>query len=250
MALKKTDAIVLRSIKQGETSKILTLYTRSFGKIKVIAKGARSARSRYGGTLEPPNCISIVYYEKETRDLQFLSQADLIEPFHAIKKDLTRTGLALAVCELVGNVTPDHEANPVLFKLQLTALRSIGENRNALNVFRGFEVRLFENLGFRPDFSACLQCGRQEASHGRFSLEQGGYRCPDCGDLSIQSMNLSNDAITGLRRLQMTPSANLDALVFTETVQAEIDKFLDGYLKYHVEGSRDLKSIEFLRKIT
>jgi DNA repair protein RecO (recombination protein O) len=250
MSLKKTDAIVLRSIKQGETSKILILYSRNFGKIKVIAKGARGAKSRYGGTLEPPNCIAIVYYEKETRDLQFLSQADLIEPFYAIKKDLVRTGLAMAVCELVSSATPDHEANPLLFKLQLASLQSIDKNSDPVNVFRSFEARLFENLGFRPDFTACLQCGRQGTGDVHFTFEHGGFSCSDCHNLSIRGMNLSGETIAGLRRLQITTFPNLDSIVMTDTVQAEVDRFLDRYLKYHVEDLRDLKSLEFLRKIT
>jgi len=249
MPLKKTDAIVLRSIKQGETSKILTLYSRSFGKIKVIAKGARGARSRYGGTLETPNCIAIVFYEKETRDLQYLSQADLIEPFHAIKKDLVRTGLALAVCELINGVTPDHEADPLLFKLHFFALKGIEESSIPFDVFRGFQVRLFENLGFRPDFSGCLQCGNQGVVSARFSIEQGGYLCENCYHPSSQGMALSNGAITGLRRLQMTSFQNLDGLRLEDTVQAEIDGFLDVFLKYHVDGLRDLKSLKFLRNI-
>ena len=61
-----TDAIVLRSMKYGETSKIVTLYSKKFGKIKVIAKGARSAKSKFGASLEPMMHSSVIFYKKGT----------------------------------------------------------------------------------------------------------------------------------------------------------------------------------------
>ncbi len=81
MSLQKTQAVVLKTQRLGETSKILTLYSQKFGKIKVVAKGARGLKSRFYGTLEPLNHISIVYYFKETRELQLLSQADICVKF-------------------------------------------------------------------------------------------------------------------------------------------------------------------------
>ena len=78
--IESTDAIVLRAIKYGDTSKIVTLYTRRFGKVAVIAKGARSAKSKFGSALEPMSLIQAVFYRKENREVQLLSQADLLHP--------------------------------------------------------------------------------------------------------------------------------------------------------------------------
>ena len=64
-----SDAIVLRSIDYGETSRIVTLFTRERGKIGVMAKGARANRSRFGSTLEPLSHINVVLYYKPGRDL-------------------------------------------------------------------------------------------------------------------------------------------------------------------------------------
>ena len=62
MAIKKAEAIILHSRKQGETSKILTLYTREFGKMSAMAKGSRGTRSKYLGALETFNHVSLVFY--------------------------------------------------------------------------------------------------------------------------------------------------------------------------------------------
>ena len=94
MSLQKSEAIILKTQRLGETSKILTLYSRKFGKMKVVAKGSRGLKSRFFGTLEPLNHIAIVYYFKETRELQLLSQADIIHAFVNLKDNLEKYSLA------------------------------------------------------------------------------------------------------------------------------------------------------------
>ena len=80
MAILRTEAVVMKGWKLGETSKILSLFTRDFGKVKVVAKGGRGSKSKFKGCLEPLTHLRIFYYDKRTRDLQLLSQADLIDP--------------------------------------------------------------------------------------------------------------------------------------------------------------------------
>lgn len=66
----RTDAVVLRGMDYGETSRILTLFTRRHGIIGAIAKGVRRPGSRFGSTLQPLSVIQAVYYYKAERDLQ------------------------------------------------------------------------------------------------------------------------------------------------------------------------------------
>ena len=73
----RTEAIVLRTMKYRETSRIATLYTKERGKVSVIAKGARDGKSRMGGALQPMNHVVALVYMKESRDLQLLTQCDL-----------------------------------------------------------------------------------------------------------------------------------------------------------------------------
>ena len=112
MAILKTEAVVLKGWKLGETSKIVSLYTRDFGKVKVVAKGGRGPKSKFKGCLEPLTHIRIVYYDKRTRDLQLLSQADLIDPYLHIVGNVERTSLGLATAELVNKAVAGEEPFP------------------------------------------------------------------------------------------------------------------------------------------
>lgn len=249
MPLKKTEAIILKSQRQGETSKILTLYTRAFGKLTVIAKGARSMRSKFGGSLEPLNYISIVFYEKETREIQLLSQADIIEFFAGIKQSLEKTALAMAVCELVNNLEIGIEPNPNLFKLHLEALRAINKNDNPMNVLRAFQVKLLNNLGIRPDLTTCSKCKDQKRGTVAFDITQGSFICEACSQNQASGMILSADSFDALRLFQRDSLANLNGLLTSPISQQQVDGFIAAYLKYHVEGLRDLKAIKFFRKL-
>ena len=68
----KTDAIVLKSMRFRETSKIVTFYTRRYGKIAAVAKGARETKNKFGAALEPMTGVNLVFYKKEQRDLQLV----------------------------------------------------------------------------------------------------------------------------------------------------------------------------------
>jgi DNA repair protein RecO (recombination protein O) len=78
----------------GDSSSIALLFTEDLGKISVIVKGARSPKSKYGKIVDPLNYLSVVLYKKETRDLQLLSGADIIEHYPAMKNDLNKLGYA------------------------------------------------------------------------------------------------------------------------------------------------------------
>ena len=119
-----TDAIVLRSMKYGETSKIVTLYSKKFGKIRVMAKGARSAKSKFGASLEPMMHSSIILYKKEQRDLHLLSKSELSRPFLKFGGNGDRLAAGLALVELVNLVMHDEEENLPMFGLLVEALES------------------------------------------------------------------------------------------------------------------------------
>ncbi|NIR49982.1 DNA repair protein RecO [candidate division KSB1 bacterium] len=250
MPLQKTEAIVLKSIKQGETSKILTLYTRHFGKIKVIAKGARSSRSRFGGSLEPLTYISIVYYEKESRDLQILSQADIIESFARNKQELETTTISMAACELIDRLEFGVAPSPLLFKLLLETIRSInGHTERPMNCLRALQVRLLDSLGIKPDLNACMKCRQPSQAQVLFDVVSGGYICQKCRKPTTRGMLLSKEALDGLKDFQTTPLSRLNGLLTSNRDQQQVDHFLFTYLRYHVEGFRELNALKFYKRI-
>src|SRR3989304_285501 len=141
--LTKTDAVVLKSMKFRDTSKIVTFYTRRYGKLKGVAEGARETKSKFGASLEPMTLLSLVLYKKEHRDLQLISQADILHRHKSIHSDFDRMPVALSVIELLNRLTHEEEENALLYALVLETLDAIDRApRNAVNVLFAFELRV------------------------------------------------------------------------------------------------------------
>jgi DNA repair protein RecO (recombination protein O) len=149
--IAESEAIVLRAIKHGETSKIVTLYTRSFGKVNVIAKGARDMKSKFGGALEMFARVSVVFYKKERAEagLYLLSKAELIDPHRGILSDLDRIESATSVCELILRAIHDEEEHSEIFDLLSATLSEIvkGSTSPILMQFE-FYLEFLKTMGF------------------------------------------------------------------------------------------------------
>lgn len=250
MPLQRTEAIILKSLNHGETSKILTVYTRARGKIALMAKGARNIKSRFGGTLEPLNHVTILYYEKQSRDIQLLSQADILAAFSNIKKDLERTAYALATCELINQLEVGQEPNPLLFRLLSSTLQNMdAPTSRAVNIFRAFQIHIFDIMGFRPHFEVCVGCQRRLEGTVRFDLGEGGLVCDACLRPNAASLVLSQEAVHALRHLQKVHLSKLGDILPSPAAQNQVDSFLRTYLHHHVEGVKELKALQFLRQI-
>ena len=99
MNLRATRAVVSRTMKMSNSSKLVSLITEKHGLVKVVAKGARRPKSKFGAALEPITLINCMYHYRDNRDLQTISNADIIEAFTNIKSDI----FLLSIGYCVGN---------------------------------------------------------------------------------------------------------------------------------------------------
>jgi DNA repair protein RecO (recombination protein O) len=262
--LEKTEAIVLKSMKYRDTSKIVAFYTKEYGKLKGIAKGARTPKNKFGSALEPMTYSMLVIYKKEHRDLHLISQCDAIDSFRNLTEDLDRMSSALAVLELVNLVTHDEERNPVLFSLILETLNALNSSlKNYGTYLSAFRLRLAAVFGYAPDFDRCLECGKPVLIDGGerqfyFNVARGAVFCnkclsPDSDDARFLKENmaitrLSAPGLRIIRRLYLANYATLGNLEFDSRIGNEIDELIRSYLKYHFDGLKPLKSTEIIQQ--
>lgn len=143
----KEVGIILKRRNSGEADRILTVLTESNGKIKVKAPSVRKILSRRSSHVELLNLVVLTLYRKSLPSLPILTEADSIERFSAIKKDLSRIGFAYYMCELVSSLCPLNQENREVFFLLRDTLFSLRKgNYNSLILY--FEKRLLSSLGF------------------------------------------------------------------------------------------------------
>lgn len=183
----ESEAIVLRAMKHGETSKIVTLYTRQFGKLNVIAKGARDMKSKFGGALEMFARVNAVFYKKERAEagLYLLSKADLLDAQSGILKDLDRIEAATAICELVLRAMHDEEEHPEIFDLLSATLGEIskGTNTPALLQFE-YYLEFLRTMGFELSEN---ELQRLSPAARAWLLHDGALKVPERTEQELQS---------------------------------------------------------------
>ncbi|KAA3658959.1 MAG: DNA repair protein RecO, partial [Calditrichaeota bacterium] len=160
MALEKHRAVVLRTMKYGETSKIVTLYSLRAGLIKLVAKGVRKSKSRLGGILEPLNIVEVIFYHKSQRELHTLNQTSIIFSPIQLRRDAEDTLLAYACCEMITRVQMLHDENSEVYHLLEETIKifnsSIPETRRIY--FLTYQLQLLRSIGLDPGFEACVRC--------------------------------------------------------------------------------------------
>jgi DNA repair protein RecO (recombination protein O) len=255
----RTEAVILRTLKYGETSKILHFYTRSFGRLSVMAKGARGKNSRFGSSLEPMNIVSAVLYKHEHRDLHLLSECDIILPLRTLTENLEKMAVAMSVIGLVDTIAHSEERNEILFGALIETLRGVNDATNdAVPALYFFEVRLLEILGFRPDFRICQRCsvpvgdlasrGTQE---GRYGLGYAGVICPACVRKGHGARKVALQTVRVLQWLQDCSSAQHALHVsLSGQLKQEVAESLRLFLRHHIEGFRDPRSEEVFSSIS
>ncbi|MDA0875425.1 MAG: DNA repair protein RecO, partial [Bacteroidetes bacterium] len=168
-----TEAIVLRSIDYGETSRIVNLFTRKLGRIGVMAKGARAARSRFGSTLETMSRIDAVIHFRPGRDLQNLSEASHTAHHHTLRSDLERMQIGFRMVELVTALLPEREPNEGIYSLLTACLTALDQAPGRTgNVWPFFQLRVATLLGFGPSISR-ERVLALEGEHGILDLRSG-----------------------------------------------------------------------------
>jgi DNA repair protein RecO (recombination protein O) len=232
MAAEKALALVLRTTDWSETSRICTLWTREFGKVRALAKGGRRLKSAFESALDLLTVCSIVLLRKSTGGLDLLTEAQVLQRFGRLTTDLPALYAAYYLAELLADWTEENDPHPVLFEEALATLGMLGQP----DVLTGprlarFEMVLLRELGYRPALEACAACGAALAPERLgFSAAEGGAVCAACQSLARDRRPLSAAAWRALRLLDDPGEAWRQ---LTDAAQrAEVRQVLNQYVTY------------------
>jgi len=181
VSLVSTPAIVLRTYRYSETSKIVRLATRDYGVQSAIAKGVLRPRSPFGAALETLSEGVAQLYHKETRELQTLAAFDVIQLRRDLAGDLGRFAGAAALSEVMLKMAPPAPL-PAAYQAFIAGLDALA--RAKLGEADAVAVRwlwlLVGVLGFAPQLDACVRDGNAVSGTVAFSIAEGGVLCAKC----------------------------------------------------------------------
>lgn len=240
-----TSAIVFRSVDYQESSKIVTLFTKEHGKIAVIVRGAKKPKSKFSGLIEVGNLLDVVYYHKDSRSVQILSEASLLEKTLNIRTDFEKMSTAVSVIELIGQLLHDDEVNKPLFMFTHNFLLWLDQSDHSppQRIFPYVQIRLANLTGIGLQ----LELTENSTSQSVFFNISSGSITPK--STSSHAFKLTEKQLQYIYLALQDKGARVFDLSLSNGEFKELIKHLDRYFKYHVEGLRDRKSDAIFEQI-
>jgi DNA repair protein RecO (recombination protein O) len=239
--LYRDEAIVLRTHKLGEADRIITLLTRSNGRVRAVAKGVRRTSSRFGSRLEPFTHVDLQL--AEGRNLDTITQAETKSAFSsALGADYERYTAGTAMLETAERLVSE-EKQPSLqqFLLLVGGLRAMaaGDHRPG-QILDSYLLRSLAVAGYAPSFDACAHCGL-EGPHRWFNPSMGGMLCTTCR--LPGSASPSQQAIAAMSALLTGDWPVVEAADPRQLREAS--GLVSAFLHWHLErGLRSLEHVE------
>jgi DNA repair protein RecO (recombination protein O) len=257
VALVESDAMVLRHVRQGDTSHVVTLLARDTGKVAVLAKGSRTPGSRFGAGLDLFSVSHIRYRARPSADLVFLDGCELRKSFADLARDVFAYAAAGVCAELVERLVPEGGSSAEIFDLLLEAWTALvetvplppGEELRAVALPVAFQMKLMDVLGIAPELTGCVVCGNEDLGGSTsLSASRGGSCARDAAGRAAD-VSAPGGGVPARGALRGVVPSDDDAAP-RKVVVMESRAALDALLEYHHHGRPGaLKSRRFGRAL-
>lgn len=239
--IREFEGIIVSVTPYGETSKILNVLTKDLGIVGVMAKGAKSMKSRFRSVTEKftIGVFSVYYHEGK---LSTLIQADVTEPLVNIKKDIVKIGYLTYIVELAHQTAKQNQDNHI-YGVLISTIKKIDEGLDPMIMTNILELKMLDYLGVGIDLDRCIKCGNTKDII-TINGDAGGYICKNCR---------TNEEIYDIKTIKMfrmyyyVEVDSISDLKVSAEVASNINKILTDY--YDRYTGLYLKSKEFLNSI-
>src|ERR1700758_1704927 len=233
MALRESEAIVLRSYPLREADLLVTLFTRIEGKVRGVARSAKKSKRRFGGALEPLTYVRAFYDVRERRELARLDSCEVLESPMASEGSYARAVALGHIAELLDELLPDHEANDAIFRLTLSVLHVL-TGAEVWMPITYFELWLTRLVGFLPELDECVVCGRNlNGSRAYFHALADGLMC--AADKRLGSAEISSQSREVAAQMFRASVETFAGTPWRKGRGADLRKFLIQILQRHIE---------------
>lgn len=242
------EGVVLRETDTKETDKILTVLTKTEGKLAVIARGARRKNSRIAAASQ-----LLVYSEMtlfQRGNWSILDEASTLELFPGVRQDIELLALGSYFAEMTELLTEEEVPAPQVLSLLLNALYALGTlHKEQKQVKAAFELRLLTLAGFEPFLERCAVCGREAPEAPMLDVVQGVLHCGNCvlpGRRGL-SMPLCAASLEAMRHVVICPPKKLYAFSLPEEAQRSMADAAEAFSAAQLE--RGFRTLDFYKTL-
>ena len=224
----------------SENDKIIVMYSKDNGIIRCVAKGVKKTKSKLGGRMEL--LINNNLLLSKGKNLDIVSQAEVLNSFRHIRLDFSRLGFAMYCAELIGIFGSENDPNSEsIYKLFLETLGKIDETsgkNNLLDIIIDFQLKLMDITGYKLATNYCSCCGKSYNDNFRFSVSSGGMVCDECANFNSVSKEKTKQIYNVLNKISNDIPLSEKEYCF---------EVLKDYIIYH--SDKKIKTLSFLSMI-
>lgn len=242
-------ALVVDSRDYAESDKIVTFFCQEIGKMGALARGAHRSKKRFLNKLEIFSFVQITYSRSSTGSLAVLTEAELVNSFISLRTSLERYQTASIIREYLLLSTSETAGDDHLFQLALWALHTLDTSDNRKRTLALFLVKLFDVLGYRPDFSTCQLCMRPAPASQPvvFDVHNGGMVCNQCSSAgSTGTAPMAAGTTRMINTVQQQPIARLNRFKPSGIVLEQMLDYAHRYSRHLFQ--RDIHSWKWLAR--
>lgn len=230
-----TKVIILRMVDYQDSSYILTVLSEEHGKIALIAKGAKRPKNKLSGILQVGSILDVVYYYKQTRSVQTLTEASTEFSADIFRKHFERAAVLYAVLELLGQLVHDNEVNTPIFSFADNFIQWLGKADEVQpQIFPYAQLRLAEITGI-----GLIDIRDNENQRAYLNIESGNISAHSEGELSYK---LTENQTLFVTLALHSRSSSIFKVVLENAELKQLVQRIDIYFKYHIEGYKERKS--------
>ena len=247
MSIHKTDAILLNKRDFRETSLLVDLFTRDFGRMQGLLKGVRSEPEKFASSLEPFSLNEVVFYSGRSSSLHLVTQCDIKDNFSPARQSIAKVGAASFMVELLSAIMPLEDKNEEVFHLTINCLNELKITNNPDKIMTIFKIKMLALSGFKPHFDSCISCSGRVWGQSKFSLVLGGLLCEKCEKKDYASRNIFRGTVASILHIEKSDLRAALNLGMNPQIKRELEIILNAFLNFHLE--KELKSQKVLNKM-
>jgi DNA repair protein RecO (recombination protein O) len=246
VSMEKSRAILIRMADFSESSRVVTLYTRDFGKVAALAKGAKRLKGPFEAALDLLATCEVVFIRKSTSGLDLLTEAKLIQRFKPRAGDLGSLYAGYYIAELLDTLNEPYDPHPILFDEAAVALERLADDSPLDISLLRFEIVLLREIGHLPNFDDCAHCGEPIGSSSvyGFHVSQGALICENCFGDESPRIRVTPGTAAVMRQLATSTAGITKNLVISPGQLRELRAIVNSSIA-HILG-RKPKTLRYL----
>jgi len=248
MSMEKTEGLVIRTTDFSETSRIVVIFTRDFGKISAIAKGGRRLKGAFESALDLLATCRIVFVRKSSTSLDLLTEAQLIGRFRPTGQKLKSFYTGYYIAELLQGLTEDYDPHPQLYTEVRQTLDRLEHQEDIQNAVLRFQLVLLREIGQLPSTETCSHCGTsiEQAGTVAYWVIQGGIICAKCHRKEPKGFRIQLGSLAVIKRLMSAEETALQRLqISSEQVRETQHVLTSAFSRILGRRPRTLRYLQF-----